>query len=105
MSARASDVRSNVLRFDLAIQRNHTFVYTLGFLTGLAGKALGVFPLKLDAAIAIWLIGCTGSTLFYFLYRAGVDRRYLNPIWVTYDIFFVTLGIYASGGVRSPWFI
>ncbi|HUP60523.1 MAG TPA: response regulator [Thermoanaerobaculia bacterium] len=105
MPERGPEVSSRVLRFDLAIQRNHLFVYTLGFFTALAGRALGVFPLHLGAAILVWVVVCAGSTLFYYLYRAGIDRRYLNPIWVTYDIFFVTLGIYASGGVRSPWFI
>ncbi|HEX2123615.1 MAG TPA: response regulator [Thermoanaerobaculia bacterium] len=96
---------SSVLRFDLAIQRNHLLVYTLGLLTGLAGYALGVFPLRLDLALGIWALSCASAIAMYFLYRAGIDRRRLAPLWIANDILFVTVGVYASGGVSSPWFI
>jgi len=96
---------SSVLRFDLAIQRNHLLVYTLGMLTGLTGAALGVFPLDLRWAFYGWAAACVSATVFYLLFRRGINRRYLNPIWLTVNIILVTAGIYASGGVNSPWYI
>jgi signal transduction histidine kinase/DNA-binding response OmpR family regulator len=96
---------ASVLRFDLAIQRNHLLVYTLGLVTGLAGRALGVFPLSLRWALFVWALGCANASVFYFLFRAGINRRYLNPIWLSVNVVIVTLGVYASGGVKSPWFI
>jgi len=96
---------SSVLRFDLAIQRNHLLVYTLGLLTGLAGAALGVFPVDLRWAFIGWIAGCVHATIFYFLFRKGINRRYLNPIWLTFNVILVTMGIYTTGGVNSPWYI
>jgi len=95
----------NVLRFDLAIQRNHLLVYTLGFLTALAGMALGVFPLNIVAAVGIYAGSCASAVTLYFLYRRGIDRRFLNPVWAAVDIALVTIGVYFSGGSPSPWFI
>ncbi|HUR83456.1 MAG TPA: response regulator [Thermoanaerobaculia bacterium] len=96
---------SSVLRFDLAIQRNHLFVYTIGFLSALVGMALGVFPLRLSAAIAIYAGSCASALVLSFLFRRGVDRRWLNPVWMAVDVASVTVGIYASGGAGTPWFI
>jgi len=96
---------ASVLRFDLAIQRNHLLVYTLGLLTGLAGPVFDVFPLDLRWAFLVWAFGCISAAVFYYLFRAGINRRYLNPLWLTVNILLVTLGVYASGGVQSPWFI
>src|SRR5688572_5831329 len=96
---------ASVLRFDLAFQRNHLLVYSLALLTALAGKVLGVFPLRLDVAIAYYLFACLTSVALYFLFARGIDRRYLNPICLTVDIFYVTLGVYITGGIGSPWFI
>ncbi len=96
---------ASVLRFDLAIQRNHLLVYTLGLLTGLAGAVLGVFSLDLFWAFLVFGTGCVSSVVFYLLFRQGINRRYLNPFWLAINIALVTLGVYASGGVRSPWYI
>ena len=96
---------SSVLRFDLAFQRNHLLVYTAALVTALAGKALGAFPLRLDAAIFYYLFSCLTSIALYVLFARGIDRRYLNPVWLTVDIFYVTLGVYVTGGIGSPWFI
>ncbi|HEX8411263.1 MAG TPA: response regulator [Thermoanaerobaculia bacterium] len=104
MSAAAPEP-SSLLRFDLAIQRNHILVYTLGFLTALAGKALGVFPLDMGAALLIFAVSCSSSTAIYVLRKRGVDRRWLNPVWMTIDVLLATIGVYASGGIGSPWFI
>ncbi len=96
---------SSVTRFDLAIQRNHFFVYTIGFLVGLLGHVLGVYPAILWIGVTMWAFGCVSSAILYVLYRRGVDRRYLNPIWITVDLIVVTSGVYATGGINSPWFI
>ena len=94
-----------VLRFDLAFQRNHLLVYTAALFTALAGRALGVFPLRLDIAIPFFFFVCASSIALYFLFKRGIDRKYLNPVWLTVDIVYVTLGIYLTGGIKSPWFI
>jgi signal transduction histidine kinase/CheY-like chemotaxis protein len=98
-------VVSSVVRFDLAIQRNHFFVYTLGLLAGLAGHLLGLYPAKLAIGVAIWIAGWVTSAVLSVLLRRGVDRRYVNPVWMGTDIIFVTAGVYATGGLNSPWFI
>jgi signal transduction histidine kinase/DNA-binding response OmpR family regulator len=92
---------SSVLRFDLAIQRNHILVYTLALLTGLAGKALGVFEMRMGVALFLWALASLSSACLYLLYKRGIDRRYLAPLWISSDIFFVTMGVYASGGIAS----
>jgi signal transduction histidine kinase/DNA-binding response OmpR family regulator len=99
------DSQSSVLRFDLAFQRNHLWVYTAALLTALAGRGLGVFPLRLDVALTYYFFSCLTAVALYILRARGIDRRFLNPVWLTVDIFFVTLGVYVTGGIRSPWFI
>jgi signal transduction histidine kinase/DNA-binding response OmpR family regulator len=97
--------RESVLRFDLAVQKSHLLVYTAAFLTALAAHALGVFVLNIPVAIAIGIISVTSATAIYVLLRRGISRRILNPIWISIDVFLVTLGVYATGGSASPWFI
>jgi signal transduction histidine kinase/CheY-like chemotaxis protein len=96
---------SSVLRFDLAIQRNHILVYTLALLTGLVGKALGGFEMRMGLALLLWALASLGSIGLYLLYQRGIDRRYLTPLWITSDIFFVTMGVYATGGIASTVFV
>ena len=96
---------SSVLRFDLAIQRNHLLVYTLALLSAMAGRALGVFPLQVGTALLLWGLACASSITLYALYRRGLDRRYLNPVWIANDIFLLTIGVYATGGIDSPCYI
>ncbi len=106
MSQRAADAStSSVVRFDLAIQRNHLFVYTLGFFLGMAGQALGVYPIKLNVAIAVWVLSSASAALLSVLYRRGINRRYLNPLWMTTDVIAATLCVYGTGGIVSPWYI
>jgi signal transduction histidine kinase/CheY-like chemotaxis protein len=100
-----SDRRSSVLRFDLSFQRNHLLVYTAALLTALAGRALGVFPMRLDVAFGYYAFACLTSVALYFLFKRGIDRCWLNPVWLLVDILYVTLGVYVTGGVRSPWFL
>jgi signal transduction histidine kinase/CheY-like chemotaxis protein len=97
--------REGVLRFDLAVQKSHPLVYTAAFFAALAAQALGVFVLKIPVAVAILLIELAVTASLYALLRRGGDRRILNPIWITKDIVLVTLGVYATGGIASPWFI
>ena len=97
--------RESVLRFDLAVQKSHPLVYTAAILTALAGHALGVFVLNFKATFAIGLIALACAAAMYALFRRGGDRRVLNPIWIGTDIALVTLGVYATGGIASPWFI
>ncbi len=97
--------RESVLRFDLAVQRSHPLIYTAAVLTALSAHALGVFVLNIPATIAIWLISLACAAMMYVLFRRGIDRRFLNPFWIGTDILLVTLGVYATGGASSPWFI
>src|SRR3954471_8581110 len=97
--------RESVLRFDLAVQKSHPLVYTAALLTALAGHALGVFFLNMTATVAVWLISLACAAATYALFRRGMSRDILNPIWIGADILLVTLGVYATGGSNSPWFI
>jgi signal transduction histidine kinase/CheY-like chemotaxis protein len=96
---------SSVLRFDLAIQRNHLLVYAIGFCTGLAGMVLGVFPVKLAFATSIFAIAFVCIAVLYTLYKRGIDRRWLNPVWMIIDVALCTGCVYASGGINSPGYI
>ncbi|HXH41228.1 MAG TPA: response regulator [Thermoanaerobaculia bacterium] len=97
--------RESVLRFDLAVQKSHALVYTAAILTVLAAHALGVFVLNMKVGIAVVLVFLLCSIVTYALFLRGMDRRILNPIWIVTDIILVTLVVYATGGVASPWFI
>jgi signal transduction histidine kinase/DNA-binding response OmpR family regulator len=105
MPERSPDQRAKLLRFDLNVQRSHYFVFLLAFLTSLVGKGLGAFPMNLSTAVLVLLVSCTSTSIFYALFQAGLERRILNPLWMTADILLATFGVYASGGIHSPWFI
>jgi signal transduction histidine kinase/DNA-binding response OmpR family regulator len=96
---------SSVLRFDLANQRNHLLVYTLALLTALAARALGVIELRLGLSLALFALACASTVVFSILFRRGVKRHILNPLWMANDIVLITLGIYATGGIASPCYI
>jgi signal transduction histidine kinase/DNA-binding response OmpR family regulator len=97
--------REPVLRFDLAMQKSHLLVYTATFVTALIGKALGVFPLRFGVALTAWLASCACTGAIYLLFTRGVDRKWLNPIWIAVDTAFVTIGVAATGGISSPFYI
>src|SRR4051794_4526852 len=97
--------RDSVRRFDLAVQKSHLAVYAAALVTALLGAALGVFEIRYVSAILAWAFACACAIAFHELYKRGVDRRILNPLWLTVDAGFVTLGVYVTGGIRSPWFI
>jgi signal transduction histidine kinase/CheY-like chemotaxis protein len=96
---------SPVVRFDLAIQRNHLFVYAIGFVMGMAGHALGVYRISFPVAVAVFLISYTSAGVLYVLYRRGINRLYLNPVWMATDVLCCTLCVYGTGGIASPWYI
>jgi signal transduction histidine kinase/CheY-like chemotaxis protein len=96
---------SSVLRFDLAIQRNHILVHTLALTTGLVGKALGVFEMNIAIAVLLTVMASLTSGCLYILYRRGINRRYLTPLWITSDVFFVTTGVWATGGIDSAVYV
>jgi signal transduction histidine kinase/DNA-binding response OmpR family regulator len=95
----------SVLRFDLAVQKSHPLVYTAAFLTALAGHAFGVFTLNVPVAAAVWLASLACTAAMHLLLLRGVDRNILNPVWIGVDVLLVTAGVYASGGIVSPWFV
>jgi len=97
--------RESVLRFDLAVQKSHVLAYTAAFLTSLAGYALRVFALNIPAAVAVWLISLACPAAMYALFRRGVAREILNPIWIGANLVFVSICVYGTGGSGSPWFI
>ena len=105
MSANRPPEPSSVLRFDLAVQRNHLFVYALALVTTLVGWWLHVFPVRIAPAVFSLSFACASSIVLYQLFARGIHRHYLNPVWLAVDVFCVTLGVYASGGASSPWFI
>ncbi|HEX6161138.1 MAG TPA: response regulator, partial [Thermoanaerobaculia bacterium] len=102
---RLNDQRAKLLRFDLNVQRNHLFVYLIGFLVSVSGMVLGVIPLRLDLAVLVLVVSCASAATFYALFQRGADRRILNPLWMTINIVLATIGVYATGGIDSPWFI
>src|SRR5689334_17831512 len=101
----ADSARESVQRFDLNVQRRHVVIHAAGLVTAIIGAALHVFPLKIATAVAISAAAAACSGIYYWLYRRGIDRRILNPLWMATDVVVVTAGIYATGGLPSPWFI
>src|SRR5437588_2088279 len=101
----ADAARESILRFDLNVQRRHLLVYTAALVTVGVCAALRVIPLQIGAAIGIWAAACACSGVFYLLYERGIDRHLLNPLWMAADVLFVTIGVYATGGLGSPYYI
>jgi signal transduction histidine kinase/DNA-binding response OmpR family regulator len=101
----ADSARESILRFDLNVQRRHLLVYAAALVTSLIGAFIGVFPLNAALAVTLCAGAALSSGVFYWLYARGIDRRILNPLWMAIDIVVVTLGVYVTGGLSSPWFI
>src|SRR5205823_2616888 len=85
----ADSARESLLRFDLNIQRRHLLVYVAALVTAAIGAFIGVFPMNAAIAVTLCAGAAAGSGVFYWLYSRGVDRRVLNPLWMTVDIFAV----------------
>jgi signal transduction histidine kinase/DNA-binding response OmpR family regulator len=97
--------RERVLRFDLAIQKSHLLVNLAAFVTAMIAAALGVFPMRLEVAAAFFITSGAATVLFHWLFQRGVDRRVLNPVWMTWNVLLVTFAVWATGGIASPWYI
>src|SRR5438045_1884293 len=104
--ATANEPRESVVRFDLAVQKSHVFVYSAALVVSLIGRALGVFPLNLPSAIFCWVAASVIALLFHELYRRRrVPRMTLNPLWLATDVILCSTGVFATGGIDSPWYI
>ncbi|HEV7923427.1 MAG TPA: response regulator [Thermoanaerobaculia bacterium] len=93
------------LRFDLAVQRSRMLVYTAGCGTALIGRALGAFPVRIDVVLGLWIGSCAISAVLYALASRGVDHRAVFVLSAATDVVVTTVGVYATGGIGSPWFI
>src|SRR5260370_41784335 len=99
-----AEPRESVVRFDLAVQKSHIFVYTAALIVSLIGRALGAFPMRVGMAFICWIAASAIALLFHELFRRRLPRTVLNPLWLTTDIFFVTFGVLSTGGINSPWY-
>jgi signal transduction histidine kinase/CheY-like chemotaxis protein len=99
------DARERLLRFDLAVQRSHLYVYTAALVTTVLAFAFHVFSVDWPSAMVMWTLSCGTSLILHELLRRGAPRRIINPISSVFDVVFPTLGVYATGGIDSPWFI
>ncbi|MGZ5474683.1 MAG: response regulator, partial [Thermoanaerobaculia bacterium] len=52
-----------------------------------------------------WGLACACALSLSALYKRGLDRRYLNPVWMANDILLLTICVYATGGIDSPCYI
>ncbi|MBV9495720.1 MAG: response regulator [Acidobacteria bacterium] len=93
------------LRFELAVQRSRMLIYTASCGTALVGRALGVFDVRIELAIAVWIAACVVAGVLYALLQRGLDRRVAFIVATATDVSFATFGVYVTGGFDSPWFI
>jgi len=101
----SAEPRESVVRFDLAVQKSHLFVAAAALVVSLVASALDVFPLRVDMAIYAWVAGTAITLLFHELFRRRLPRNILNALWLTSDVIFVTVAIFATGGINSPWYL
>jgi signal transduction histidine kinase/CheY-like chemotaxis protein len=99
-----AEPRESVVRFDLAVQKSHIFVYTAALIVSLIGRAIGAFPMRVGMAFLCWTAASAIVLLFHELYRRRLPRTTLNPLWLTTDILFVTFCVFSTGGINSPWY-
>jgi signal transduction histidine kinase/CheY-like chemotaxis protein len=93
------------LRFDLAVQRSRMLVYTAGCGSALVGRALGAFPVRIDLVLGLWVGSCAIAAVLYALALRGTDHRLLVVLSAALDVTVTTTGVYATGGIGSPWFV
>src|SRR5947209_1240986 len=101
----STEPRESVVRFDLAIQKSHIFVYSSALVISLIGRAFGVFPLRLGMAVFCWVASSVIALLFHELIRRRYPRNILNLLWLTSDLVLVTGAVFATGGINSPWYL
>ncbi len=100
-----TDARESVVRFDLAIQKSHIWVYSGALIVSLIGRAFGVFPLRIWMAVFCWVASSAIALLFHELFRRRYPRTVLNPLWLATDVILVTSAVFATGGITSPWYL
>jgi len=98
-------LRESVLRFDLAVQRSRVFAYFAALITALVGWSLHVFDVDLLQILLVWIASSALAGTSYFLLRAGGPRDLIHPLTLLGDIAFITVGVWLSGGVNSPWYL
>jgi len=99
-------LRESVLRFDLAVQKSRAFAYAAALITTLVGRWLGVFDITLRETLTSYASSSATIFIFYLLLRQGTVRReILNPIWIFTDVVFISLGVWMTGGIDSPWYL
>jgi len=99
-------VRDSVYRFDLAVQKSRLLVYAAAMVTSFVGRALHVFSLSIMTTVIAW--ACSSAVILgaYFLYKEElVPRTILNPLTIAWDILTITVGVYLTGGMDSPWYL
>src|SRR5436305_13749233 len=101
----STEPRESVVRFDLAVQKSHLFVAAAALVVSLVASALDVFPLRVDMAIYAWLAATAIALLFHELFRRRLPRNVLNTLWLTSAVIFVTVAVFGTGGVHSPWYL
>ncbi len=98
--------RDSIYRFDLAVQKSRLLVYAAAMVTSFVGRALHVFSLGFFSTLIAWLCSSSVILLAYFLYkRQLVPRTILNPLTIAWDIITITVGVYLTGGMDSPWYL
>jgi signal transduction histidine kinase/CheY-like chemotaxis protein len=100
-----SEPRESVVRFDLAIQKSHIFVYSAALIISLIARAFNVFSLRLGMALFFWVASSAIALLFHELFRRRFPRKVLNPLWLATDVILVTIAVFATGGISSPWYL
>jgi signal transduction histidine kinase/CheY-like chemotaxis protein len=98
-------LRESVLRFDLAVQKSRLLAYVAVLITALVGRSLHAFEISLSDIFVMWFASSALIVAFYFLFRAGARRTLLNPLWIGSDIIFITVGVWMTGGIDSPWYL
>jgi len=98
-------LRESVLRFDLAVQKSRLLAYVAALITTLVGRSLHVFDITLRDVFVMYAASSALIVLFYLLLRGGSRRELLNPLWIGSDILFISVGVWMTGGIDSPWFL
>ncbi len=97
-----------LLRFNLAMQRSRAIFYLCSLIFGSLAVSAGVLEGSLRTGYAIIGVGIASALAFHYIYKSKLDQRLRWPvfwIWLLWDLTAVTLGVYASGGVSSPWYL
>ena len=102
------DGQDGLLRFNLAMQRSRAFVYIAALAFGTLAIRAGVLRGSVVHGFAIVAAGVGSAIVFYYVYKARLDRAVrwnIHWIWLLFDTAAVTAGVHMSGGVSSPWYL